>query len=263
MTSRPLRIALTLLLSLAGSLPAARAAAAGAPASTPPKTAAAATAPLPMATLKPFAANYQVRINGVPFKATASQTLTALGGDRWRLELTLNSFVLDTTERSDFRWDGATCNAIPGEYQYTRKSIGNNRQWHLLFDQVRHVARGDNGKRVTVFAITDHTQDKLGHALALACQTARGARGTIGIDVAWDHKVEHFEYAVSPTEETISTPAGNWKVLRIERKRVGSDRMTRSWIAAAADWQPVQMQHIETRGTLLQLQLLKLERRQP
>lgn len=214
--------------------------------------------PPPLTTLKPFTASYEVRLNNLPFKAEAQQSLIPLGGDRWRIELKLKSFLLDTVERSDFRWDGANCHAIPGEYQYTRKGVGRDRATRQTFDHARKLATRVGGKTPITFAITDRTEDKLGHGLALACRIARGARGNIAVEVAWEKSVQHFDYFVSSDEEMVNTPAGNWKTLRFERKRVDSDRVTRSWISPAANWQAVKMQHTEGDGNLLQLRLLEL-----
>lgn len=214
--------------------------------------------PPPLTSLKPFTASYEVRLNNLPFKAEAQQSLISLGGDRWRIELKLKSFLLDTVERSDFRWDGANCHAIPGEYQYTRKGVGRDRQTKQTFDHAKKIATRVGGKQPISFAITDQTEDKLGHGLALACRIARGARGNVAVEVAWEKSVQHFDYFVSPDEEMVNTPAGNWRTLRFERKRVDSDRITRSWISPAANWQAVKMQHTEGDGNLLQLRLLEL-----
>ena len=223
-----------------------------------------ASAPAPaaspaMATLTPFSAGYEVRLNNLPFKARARQTLSALGNERWRLELRIESFLLDTREFSEFRWDGEKCHTIPEHYGYSRQGIGRNQSLDMRFDFAKKTLVRRDAKSTSSFAIADNTEDKLGHTLALACRVARGARGPVGVDVAWDHDVRHFEYQVSAAEEAVGTPLGTFRALRVQRLRADSDRITTSWLAPAANWQSVQMQHSEGDGRLFQLRLLELD----
>lgn len=211
-----------------------------------------------MMQLQPFAAGYEVRLNNLPFKAKASQTLTALGNDRWRLELRIDSFLLDTLEYSEFRWDGKNCRTLPERYGYTRNGIGRDRRVDMQFDFTNLTVSRRTEKAAASFSIAAGTEDKLGHTLSLACKLARGTRKETTADVAWDNEVRHFEYRISSSEETVVTPAGEFRALRLERKRADSDRTTTSWLAANAGWQAVQMQHSEGDGRLFQLRLLEM-----
>lgn len=222
-------------------------------AAVPPTTAPAFT------TLKPFTAHYEVRLNNLPFKANAWQTLAALDDNRWRLELRVESFLLDTTEVAEFRWDGTRCRTIPENYGYVRKGIGKNRALQMRFDIAAKKATRDDGKTTSTFAIDDNTEDKLAHTLALACRIARGERGLLAVDVAWDRDVRHFDYQVADKEENVKTPAGIFSAFVMQRKRTDSDRVTTSWIAEATGWQAVQMQHSEGDGKMFQLQLLEMK----
>lgn len=231
----------------------------------PPVFAAAQTAPAAQSAtpaafvLLPTHVNYEVQINSLPFKARAEQILTPLGGDRWRMELRLNSFLLDTVEAAEFHWDNASCHSTPERYSYTRKGVGKNRQLEQRFDFAAHVVTRNDGKHSDSFPLPDGVEDKLSHSLGLACRIARGARGNIAADVAWDSSVQHFEYVVSSTEETVETPSGNWPALRFERKRAPTEkRVTTTWLAATAGWQAVKMQHTEGDGYVVQLRMLDL-----
>ncbi len=217
-----------------------------------------ARAEAPPGSLNPFAATYEVSLNNLPFKAQAHQTLTALGNNRWHLELRVESFLLDTVEVSDFRWDDANCHTVPEHYSYLRKGIGKNRRLDMQFDFDAHSVTRTDAKSTSTFPIIEGTEDKLGHTLALACRIARGARGTLAVDVAWDHDVRHFDYEVASAEETVKTPFGTYQALRMQRQRADSDRITTSWLAETAGWQAVQMQHTEGDGRLFQLRLLDL-----
>lgn len=217
----------------------------------------------PFATLSPVAATYEVRLNNLPFKAKATQALFPLGGDRWRLELKVESFLLDTLEYSEFRWDGENCHTIPETYSYMRKGIGKRKQLHLAFDHARQRVTRDDGKEKGSYPIGPQTEDKLGHTLAIACRVARGARGALHVDVAWDRDVRSLDYNISRSEETVETPAGIFRALRMERARTDSDRVTTSWIAPSANWHPVKMQHTEGDGRLFQLRLLEMNHAAP
>jgi len=244
-----------LLLALPVALPAADAAG-PAPAATPAQAPA---SPAPaMTTLKPFSASYEVRLNNLPFRAEARQTLAPLGNDRWRLTLTVKSFLLDTTEYSEFRWDGAACHTIPERYGYSRNGIGRDKYLDMRFDFATGTLTRHDGRKSIGMKIGKGVEDKLGHSLAVACRVARGARGQIGVDVAWDNDVRHFDYMVARTEETIVTPLASYRALRVERKRVDDDRVTATWLSAGAGWRTVRMQHSEGDGRLFQLQLLEL-----
>lgn len=214
-------------------------------------------------TLAPVTASYEVRLNNLPFKARASQSLVPLGGDRWRLELKVESLLLDTLEYSEFRWDGENCHTIPETYSYTRKGIGKRKQLHLAFDHARKLVTRDNGKERGTYPIGPQTEDKLGHTLAIGCRVARGARGALRVDVAWDREVRTLDYRISRSEETVETPAGAFRSLRMERARTDSDRVTTTWLAPTANWHPVKMQHTEGDGRLFQLRLLELDHAAP
>lgn len=226
-------------------------------AATAEPAAAAATPAPPLTDLQPFHANYEVSLNNLPFKATATQSLVSLGGNRWRLELKLESFLIDTTEYSEFRWDGANCRTVPERYGYTRAGIGKDRQLTLAFDHARHVVTRNDGKTTTTFEAPDATEDKLGHSLALACRLARGVRGTLGVVVAWDKDVRRLDYQVNG-QERVNTKLGTFDTVRVARKRTDSDRITTTWFAPSAGWQAVQMQHTEGDGRLFQLRLLDM-----
>lgn len=217
----------------------------------------AAHADAPLATLTPYTSTYEVRLNNLPFKARATQVLSALGDNRWRLELRVESFVLDTVEYSEFRWDGQTCHTTPERYAYTRKGIGRNKQLALSFDHARRLVTRNDGRETSTYAINARSEDKLGHTLALACRVARGERGTFDMDVAWDRDVRNLDYTVGAGDENVSTPLGTFRALRVSRTRTDSDRVTTLWISPATGWQPVQMQHTEGDGRLFQLRLLE------
>lgn len=210
-----------------------------------------------MRTLSPSVAKYEVRLNNLPFKAEATQTLSPLGPDRWRLELRVDSFLLDTVEFSEFRWDGDNCRTTPERYGYTRTGVGRNKQVELKFDHSAGVVTRTDKEGSTRFSLPRSTEDKLGHMLSVACRVARGARGDLEVKVAWDRDVRTLPYTVGATEK-IATPVGTYDAFRVQRKRTDSDRVTTTWLAGGAGWQPVQMQHTEGDGRLFQLRLLEL-----
>lgn len=250
----------SLMLTAAGACAATQTPPAGPASVLAPASGQAVATPAAMTTLAPFSASYEVRLNNLPFRATARQSLAPMGGDRWRLMITIKSFLLDTNEFSEFRWDGQNCHTIPERYGYSRNGIGRDQKLDMRFDfNTRTLTRHD-GKSAKAIAIGAGVEDKLGHTLAVACRVARGARGVLGVDVAWDNDVRHFGYVVSKAEETIDTPLATWRAVRVERQRADDDRITTTWLAAAAGWNTVKMQHSEGDGRLFQLQLLEMDR---
>jgi hypothetical protein len=216
-------------------------------------------APLPYMRLQPFTATYEVRLNNLPFRASATQTLSALGGNRYRLELRVESFLLDTVEVSDFTWDGEDCHASPQHYSYERSGIGKNRQLDLRFDHEAKRVTRDDGNETGTFNFNKRTEDKLGHTMSLACHVARGERGSLELDVAWDRDVRTLGYGISTTEETVETPSGRHKAIKVQRLRSGSDRVTTTWLAPSLGWRGAQMQHTEGDGRYFTLRLLTLK----
>lgn len=221
-------------------------------------TGAASATEAPMTRLTGFSASYEVSLNNLPFRATAHETLVPLDNGHWRLELRIESFLLDTTEFSVFRWDGDNCHAVPEHYGYARSGIGRDQNLNMRFDFNRKVLTRNDGEQISTIPITGRVEDKLGHTMAVACRVARGERGELGVDVAWDHDVRHFDYRVGGQEETVSTPAGNYRALRVERERGDSERVTTTWLAPATGWRAVQMRHSEGDGRLFQLRLTGL-----
>lgn len=211
-----------------------------------------------MQALVPSTAKFEAKLDGLPFRAEATQSLVSRGGNLWRLELRVDSFLLDSVEYSEFRWDGEHCRTVPESYGYTRSGVGRNKEMKLVFDHSAGSVTRTDKEGTTRFALPRNTEDKLGHMLGVACRLARGARSDISLQVAWDRDVRQLDYQVGALEK-VATPLATYDGWRVTRKRTDSDRITTTWIAPAAGWQPVQMQHTED-GRMFQLRLLELRR---
>jgi hypothetical protein len=235
----------TLLLLLAGSLPAAAA----------PQVA--------TAELRAFRAEYEVRQNGDAL-GRGTVTLRDAGGGRWEyLSHTRGTEGLaglagaEIIERSTVRRHEGRLETLAYSF---RQEIGwKERERSLAVDETAQRIVSRDREREHVFAYEHGVLDRHAVVLALARDLAAGRREGLRYTVADRDELGPQQYRVVG-EDTITTGAGRLRTLKVERVRSGKPgRMTTSWHGIEQSYLPVRVLQREPDGDTFEMRLISLE----
>lgn len=190
------------------------------------------------APVAPFKQTFVLSSTGVPFSITAERRLKVDANGIWHMSVSADNWLGEITESTAFSWQ----NCVPQSSQYRYKRVGLGKEKHAVvtFDQVAgeaHVRRDDRRKS---YPITGTTTDKLSQTLALQCMLTRGDM-TLELDIADESGLDRIRYR-RVGEEILSTPAGKFSTVKIERVREpGNERETLMWFATDQQYALVQM----------------------
>lgn len=210
-------------------------------------------------TLHPFRATYSATLDaGVAISADAVRELRQLEDGSWVFDSTANALVASQQEQSRFTYrDGMI---RPLGYHYLREVLGKERRADITFDwQQGRVTTTVKGKPWQM-SITPGTQDKLSYQLQLRRDLARG-KTEMRYQVADGGPLSEYRFRVLG-EETVSTPQGDYRTVKVERVREqDAGRTTHIWFAPALEYLIVKLYQTEPDGKEYGLLLNQLESR--
>ncbi|GAB6040409.1 DUF3108 domain-containing protein [Endothiovibrio diazotrophicus] len=203
----------------------------------------------------PFVAHYTLTRNGLHLGDSRLQLSREAGGG-WRYASRvqpvglLSLFVSDTVEEeSHWRLDGD--HPRPERYRYHRFGGKKERRVELRFDwQAGQVVNDISGDRWTM-EIPAGTLDKLVYQVAIMLDLERGLRA-MSYAIADGGTLKHYHLEVTG-EETLETPLGPLRTLRIERTKESSKRTTRLWCAPRFHFLPVRIEQVKQDGETLRM----------
>ena len=219
------------------------------------------TAPDKAAELTPFNATYALSRNGLHLGSNRLQLSRDTDG-RWRYAATitpgglLSLFVADTVEEeSRWRLHGDTIR--PDHYRYHRFGGKKERRVELSFNwESREVVNDVGGDRWTM-EIPDGTLDKLLYQVAIMRDLKRGERA-MNYAIADGGTLKRYHLKVTG-EESLETPLGVLRTLRIERTKESSSKTTRLWCAPELGFLPVRIEQVKKEGETLRMTIEALE----
>lgn len=204
----------------------------------------------PSLSLTPFAATYDLYSKGLKV-AYIERTFKALPDGTYVYESysetagVLALFRDDViTERSHWR---LTDNGYqPIEYHYLHSGSDEHREVDINFDW--------NNKQVHMRVNEDHWQmdlepgtlDKMLYQLAVMRDLKRGIR-ELTYRIADGGQMKSYDFE-SFGHESVETPYGKFKALKVERFRDDRERETRLWCVEELDYLPVKVVNIEPDG---------------
>lgn len=216
----------------------------------------------------PYRAEYEVRSDDKPI-GHATVELRRDGIGQWVLtshtrgEHGMAAMAgLDVRESSRFAFDPASGQFRSVSYHYRQKAAFRTRERSVAFDAAkRSIVSLDQGREYRLNYRAD-TLDRQTVTLALARDLAQGERGTFSYSVADREQVSENRYRFAG-EETVSTPAGNFPAIKLEREREGDvHRQTTSWLSARHGYAPLRVVQAERNGSRFEMRLEKFERLQ-
>lgn len=133
----------------------------------------------------------------------------------------------------------------PLEYRYSRTGGKKEKRERVVFDWKKGIASSSSTQESWQIGIVSPTYDKLLYQMAASQDLYNGKR-KLSYDIADDAKIRRYEIAVLG-EETISTPLGRYKTIKI--KRINDKRDTTLWCSPALGYLPIRIDYVELDGT--------------
>lgn len=208
--------------------------------------------PLPL-----FHAEYSLERNGITLGIN-TRALRAGADDTYIYSSTTRAtgiiawFVKDQIdEHSKWDYDGDTIR--PLEYVYHRHGGSKTRHVRLDFDWQKHMVTNTIDGDPWRMAIPPHAQDKLVYQLSIMADLGKGKKD-LHYKIADGGKLKDYRFDIQG-EETLNTPLGKIKALRIQR--IGDRRDTTVWCAPQFAYLPVRLRQ-EDDGAELTMHLISL-----
>ncbi|WP_101760585.1 DUF3108 domain-containing protein [Oceanicoccus sp. KOV_DT_Chl] len=189
--------------------------------------------------LSPYKASYNAKISGI--NAELQQTLTPANKQQWRMHSEVSALFITIDEEALFSLKNDT--VTPHTYQYTNP-LNSKRNSNLVFNP-----SGKNVNNTLIsrppFAIPASAQDKLSFQTQLR------------LDLSNDPTFKQKDYALVEAkrvktytlkvlaEETITTPAGTFKAVKLEQRRDNNEEYSLIWLAVEHEYFVLRIERIE------------------
>lgn len=220
------------------------------------------------ASLLPYQARYQVLRNG----STLGQAVVTLArdgnGTTWRLRSETRGTQglaalarVEIVEDSHFRMRGGRPETL--DYSFHQRAAWKNRERTVKVDAAAGTILSTDKERSHSFAYAPRVIDRQLVTLALALDLARsevpGKKQDLVYRVVDRDELEDQRY-VSGIKETLPSPIGDLRTLRLTRVRENPGRVTDSWLAIDRGFVPVKVIQREPDGETFELRLVALTR---
>lgn len=197
------------------------------------------------APLRPYTAQYQL-YRGNSEVGVGNIQLLPGADQQWQFSLTSKASIFflnfTDTETSTFVWDNGR--AKPKQFSKVTTTPTRRKFTEQLFDWQALLETGKNEKREWQMPLQPGLNDMQTQALNLQLDLKQGKR-PLHYKVAKKGGVRDYRFTVKG-EETLETPLGKLKTLRVEREHdPDDDRRTITWFAKDHQFIPVQLQFFE------------------
>jgi len=143
----------------------------------------------------------------------------------------------------------------PQHYRY-RRDNDDTRELTVTFDRVKGRADMDSQQKPWSMPVPPEAVDKLSVLLALRNDLAAG-KPVLSYPVADGGKLKTYAYS-TVGEREVSTPAGVWECLEVERVKEGGPPDYRLWLSPALSYLPVRVDR-EEGGSLFRMELTAVD----
>ncbi len=183
--------------------------------------------------LQPFKAYYQANFRiGMTLSGEAVRELRPLAQGGWELQIHAKALLAKFNESSQFEIvDGRI---RPLSYNYYRKSFGRKKTAQLTFDWDNAQVHNNTQNKPWSMPIDTPTYDKISYQLQLQLDLKAG-REDLRYQIADGGHLKTYHF-VRQAEETVKTPAGSFKAVKVLLEKESSDRTTLIWFAPELDY---------------------------
>jgi hypothetical protein len=191
--------------------------------------------------LSVFDNQYKAKLYG--FSVEVNSRLTPQADGTYELYFKADSFVGSVTEKSLLSWDAASHRVIPKHYSYVRDGLGKSREEELNFDWEKFTVY--NPKKNTTWAMVGghDLQDDLSYQLQLR-QDLLAGKNKFVYRISNGKKVKEYFFEIVG-EETLDTPLGDVKTIKVKRSYLKGSRATYAWFAKEYQYLLIRLQQEE------------------
>ncbi len=191
------------------------------------------TNPVEPVELQPFKAYYQANFSiGVTLSGEAIRELRPAAQGGWELQIHAKAFLAKFNESSQFEM--ASGRIRPLSYNYYRKSFGRKKTAQLIFDWDNLQVHNNIQNKPWSMPIDTDTYDKISYQLQLQLDLKAG-REDLTYQIADGGRLKTYQF-IRQAEETVQTPAGSFKAVKVLLQKENSDRTTLIWFAPELDY---------------------------
>ncbi|MEX2515361.1 MAG: DUF3108 domain-containing protein [Gammaproteobacteria bacterium] len=144
------------------------------------------------------------------------------------------------------RWKNTADGFQPIYYRYDHSGRKKNRQVNIEFDWNNNTVHMQVNENTWQTELEPLTLDKLLYQLAIMRDLSAG-RDSINYKVADGGKIKDYAFEILG-EETVETPYGSFKTVKVERHRNDTERETVFWCAVELGYLPIKIVHTEPDG---------------
>ena len=211
----------------------------------------------------PFVAQYTVYGKGVPL-GEAMLKLSDVGDGRYRmwsdvrpsgLAALLVSDQISEQAEGEF-YDGAP---HPLRYEQQRQKNKETMVTRLEFDWRSNTLRASSNGDSATLQLSPRVVDPLSLHLLVMGDLQRG-RAADAYTLVDDTELRTYQVSYDG-EETLDTPLGSLRAVRISRHRSGSSRITRLWFAPKFDYLPVRITQYKNGEENLSMEIKQVDGR--
>lgn len=208
--------------------------------------------------IAPYTASYHFNLDN-KLSGTATRTLERHGNNLWRYTFSATAAIATASETSDFRFDGRT--VTPLGYWQQRKILLSERKARVQFDWAKRAASGmREGKPTVNYPLQAGTLDALNMEIQIRRDLVDLGRLGGPYALATPKEISPLAFVVEG-EETLATPMGKLRTLKVSRKHHDPSRHTTFWLARDYNYLPAKvMQKDESALYVLELTDVKPRR---
>lgn len=199
---------------------------------------------------QPFNAVYKAQYGSLTI--TATRSLQQLSDNTMELRFAANSWLARIEEVSQFNWDPQG-QLIPQNYRYQRSGLGRDREAYLDFDWNKHTVINNVQNKPWSMKLPEAALDKLSYQLQLRHDLIN-AKDHMHYQIADGGRLKTYEFEVLG-KETLKTPVGQLKTIKVKRIRENAKRITHLWLATDWDHLVVKIQQTEKDGKHYEINL--------
>jgi hypothetical protein len=204
---------------------------------------------------QPYTLTYKANFEGVDTDMVRSLAHAA-GSDDWEMKSSasvkmLGATVISVEETSNFGWHNEL--PVAKKYSYVQGGLSKRKRQLEFAEDGKSANYSVNDKSGTL-TLTPPVYDAFNSALVLRAQLLAG-KTDISFSVADKTDVTVQKYRVAG-KESITTPAGTFNTVHVQRVREGdSKRTTDLWLALDNDYVLVKSLQVEPDGSNISMQL--------
>lgn len=202
-------------------------------------------APLPA-----YTADYEVIRNGKTLGSNRTELVR--DGDGWRFSAQIKGehgmaalLGVEITQNARLRWNDGL--PQPLESQYRQRAAFGDRDIDTRYDWSAGRYRLVDRKGEHVHPLPADATDRYISGLAIAAKLKSGATD-FSFAVAYPDGIRQWRFRVAG-EDTVQTPAGAIRAVKVERVRDDDDRQTTTWHSPEHDYVAVRLVQIEDGDT--------------